>query len=532
MTSQSCNIWKKCTAQLIVVFAILLVLFGSGCNTISPKLQDEYIRSGLSQGMCRVFDKYRQLYPEMMVEREVPGLSIALVDREGILWSAGFGYTDYSRKTAVTTDTLFNICSMSKTITATALMIAVQDGLVELDVPIIEYLPLFTVNSRFEENPETKITLRNLMDHTSGLGYDAPVGNGRELSYGSCEDSILSLSDTWLRHKVGERWCYGSGPDLAAYILQVRSGQPYYEYLEDKVFAPLNMPNCSIDPEFIRNHPNKAVPHMPWPHVKRVPLAIDIPHCGGGAGIYANVREMARFVQFFLNQGKVDGQTVLDENLITRIGTPSIRQKYYGLGIQIFRTKGDNYYILGHGGQGLGFATEMIWLPEYGFGGVFLSNGEGANRMLGRIISELARENLIQKGESVDRPSSEYIASPPLPDPNTFTPFKPAWKKHIGTYKYVMSGWKFSTSARIALALGITTSYTHVKVYEKDGYLYVNGYGRYLSDDGGRLDEHQPGLFFTPSGLCLDLRGPELRWVSYRIKKTNNDNDGDFDLNL
>ncbi len=152
--------------------------------------------------------------------------------------------------------------------------------------------------------------------------------------------------------------------------------------------------------------------------------------------------------------------------------------------------------------------------------------------MLGRIISELARENLIQKDESVGRPSSEYLASPPLPDPNTFTPFKPAWKKYIGTYKYVMSGWKFSTPARIALALGITTSYTHVKVYEKDGYLYVDGFDRYLSDDGGRLDEHLPGLFFSPSGLCLDLRGPELRWNNYRIKQIDNDTDRTFDINL
>ena len=150
----SFNIWIKRTVQLIVVFAILLVFFGSGCNSVSPKLQDEYMRPGLKQGMYSVFDKYRRLYPEMMAERKVPGLSIALVDREGILWAAGFGYTDYSRKTPVTTDTLFHICSMSKTITATALMLAVQDGLVELDVPIIEYLPQFTVNSRFEETPE------------------------------------------------------------------------------------------------------------------------------------------------------------------------------------------------------------------------------------------------------------------------------------------------------------------------------------------------------------------------------------------
>ena len=114
MKNESCNIWKKCTAQLIVVFAILFVFFDSGCNTISPKLQDEYIRPGLSQGMYSVFDKYHQYFPEVMVKDKIPGLSIALVDRDGILWTAGFGYTDYNRKTPVTTDTIFAICSMSK----------------------------------------------------------------------------------------------------------------------------------------------------------------------------------------------------------------------------------------------------------------------------------------------------------------------------------------------------------------------------------------------------------------------------------
>lgn len=523
---------KKLVSSTIMTVCMVSVIAITGCRSVSPKLQDECIRPGLSQGMYGVFDKYRELYPEMMVERKVPGLSIALVDREGILWSAGFGYTDYGRKTPVTIDTLFNICSMSKTITATALMLAVQDGLLELDIPIIEYWPQFTVNSRFEENPEKKITLRHLMDHTSGLGDDFPVGNVRDAgqpSYGSCEEGVLSVSDTWLRHKVGERYSYSIGPCLAAYVLQVQSGQLFAKYLEDRVFTPLNMPNCSADIEFIRNHPNRAVGHFSEPYiVRQFPAPSE--GCGSG-GIYASAREMASFVQFHLNQGKVDGQTVLDENLITRIGTPSIRQEYYGLGIQIYQTKGDDY-ILGHGGGGLGFATEMMWLPEYGFGAVFLSNGEGANRMTGRIISDLAREILIQKDESVDRPPGEYLAPPPLPDPNTFTPFKPAWKKYIGTYKYVMSGWKFSIPARIVLGLGITTGYTHVKVYEKDGYLCVNGYHQYLSDDGGQLDEHLPGLFFTPSGLCLDLRGPELRWTNYRIKKTNNDNDGNFDIDL
>ena len=528
MTSQSCDIWNKCTAQLIVVFAILLVLFCSGCNTISPKLQDEYIRPDLSQGMCRVFDKYRQRIPEIMSEEKVPGISIALVDREGILWAAGFGYTDYDKKTPVTTDTMYLICSISKTITATAVMVAVQDELLDLDVPIVEYWPQFSVNSRFEENPDKKITLRHLLTHTSGIAFEAPVGNGREPSYGTLEEHVLSVCDTWLRHKVGERYSYsGFGYDLVAYILQVQSGQPFAKYLEDKVFTPLNMPNCSVDPEFIRNHPNLAVGHMPY--VNQVPLAMDVPWVGAGS-VYAGAKGLAKFVQFFLYGGKVNGRAILDEHLITGMFTPSqcfspSEDFKYGLGVEIYHNE---YYRLGHGGGGYGFRSAMDWLPEYGLGIVVLINSEEYNTTL-YILSDLIDENLVRKSESFEIPSSEYHPWQP-PDPNTFTRFKPEWKKYIGTYKYIINGWKFDTILNIALALGLTHKNLHVKVFEEDGYLHVDSH-IYHDDDGGRLDEYLPGLFFTPTGKCLDLRGPKLTWQNYRIKKVDNDTDRNFDLN-
>jgi CubicO group peptidase (beta-lactamase class C family) len=476
--------------------------------------------------MCRVFDKYRQSIPDAMAKEKVPGLSLALADREGILWAAGFGYTDYDQKTPVTTDTMFALCSISKIITATAVMIAVQDGLLELDVPIVEYFPQFTVNSRFEDNPHKKITLRHVLNHTSGIVHEAPVGNAREPSYGTLEEHVLSVSDTWLRHKVGERFSYsGFGYDLIAYILQVQSGQPFAEYIKTKVFAPLKMTNCSADPEFIRSHPNKAVGHMPY--VKRTPMVWDIPYAGAGS-VYASARGLATFVQLFLNGGKVDGQTILDESSIKSMVTPS---KYsapsnykYGLGVMVYDQK---YYALGHRGGGGGFQSAMFWYPEYEFGIVLMLNSEEFKHPV-TVAIDLIEENLVEKSESFEILSVEYEAYRTL-DPNTFTRFKPEWKKYIGTYRYTTRGWKVSTPLRIALALGLTTKYTHVKIFEQDGYLYVDSQV-YHDDDGGRLDEYLPGLFFTPSGKCLDLRGPKLTWQNWRIKKFDDDTDRRFDL--
>jgi CubicO group peptidase (beta-lactamase class C family) len=515
--NENCNIWTKRAAQLVVV-AILLVLFGSGCKTISPKLQDKYIRPGLSQGMYSFFDKYRQLYSEMMVKDKIPGLVVTVVDRDGILWAAGFGYTDYSRKTPVTTDTMFDICSMSKPVTATAVTIAVQDGLLELDVPIVEYVPQFTVNSRFEEDPEKKITLRHLLSHTSGLARVAPIGNTREPSYGSLEEHVMSLSDTWLRHKVGGRYSYSNvGYDLVAYIVQVQSGQPFARYVEDKVFAPLHMSNCSVDPQFIKNHPNRAVGHMPF--VKEVPLSVDVPHTGAG-GVYASAKEMANFVKFFLNEGKVNGQTVLDESLMTSMYSNN------GLSVVDYNKN----YLLGHTGAGNGFFSQMYWFPEYEIGYVFLDNA--LNRLPSGIWTALIDENLVEKKKSLEIPWVEYPTWQP-PDPNSFTRFKPEWKKYIGTYKFFHRGWKLGIPIRIALALGLTFDAAHLKVFEKDGYLYVKAMEMSnAATKSFRLDEHLPGLFFTPTGRCLDLRGPNPTWRNLRMKKVDNDTSGKFHINL
>ena len=98
-------------------------------------------------------------------------------------------------------------------------------------------------------------------------------------------------------------------------------------------------------------------------------------------------------------------------------------------------------------------------------------------------------------------------------DPNSFTPYQPAWKKYIGTYRIRWNGYKPYTYAKILLALLGYPEY-EAQVYEKDAYLEILYLGRHV-----RLDEYQPVLFFTQHGECLDLRGEVPTWQIYRLKK-------------
>ncbi|MBY8999613.1 MAG: beta-lactamase family protein [Candidatus Heimdallarchaeota archaeon] len=104
-----------------------------------------------------------------MKKYNIPGMSVGIISKEGIIWAEGFGFVGRNKTREVDSDTLFWIGSLAKAYTATAFLLAVQDGLVDLDDPLIKYYPEFNWNTRFGEKEREKITLQHLLTHRSGL---------------------------------------------------------------------------------------------------------------------------------------------------------------------------------------------------------------------------------------------------------------------------------------------------------------------------------------------------------------------------
>jgi hypothetical protein len=119
--------------------------------------------------------------PALLAEHGVPGMAVGICDRSSVVWAAGFGTVGARSRRRIRRSTMFSVQSASKMYTATAVMLAVQQGVVDLDEPICRYLPEFTVGSRFEANPERKITLRHLLSHTAGFTHEAPLGGNYEV---------------------------------------------------------------------------------------------------------------------------------------------------------------------------------------------------------------------------------------------------------------------------------------------------------------------------------------------------------------
>jgi CubicO group peptidase (beta-lactamase class C family) len=172
--------------------------------------QYKTMADGLPSHVSRLARRLNSEIPELLEDHHLPGLAIAICDASGVLWAAAFGVKKVGSAEPVTTETMFGVQSISKLYTATAAMLAVHDGLVELDVPITTYLPEFAVRSKFEAHPERCMTLRHLLSHTAGFTHEAPVGNNYLVGRASFAAHCRSIATTWLRFPVGHHHEYSS----------------------------------------------------------------------------------------------------------------------------------------------------------------------------------------------------------------------------------------------------------------------------------------------------------------------------------
>jgi CubicO group peptidase (beta-lactamase class C family) len=333
----------------------------------------------------------QKIYSTLQKEIYLPGLAVAIVSRDEILWTKSFGYLDAKRTTKTDTHTMYGLLSISKTITVTGLMMAVQEGIINLDVPVKTYLPGFHINSRFSEDPLSNITIRNLLSMSSGLTHDAPVGNNADPYSPSYEDHIQSISQTWLRFRTGERTEYSNlGVELAAHILETMIHRPFTEYIQEKVFYPLGMTRSTYNVDKIKNEVNRAIGNNN--NFERVP--VENPMLAPG-GVYASISDMARFLQFQLNDGNIRGTQLIQAQTLKQMRTIPFPVKDqvtgYGMGLWVgyYHLGGEDRRWLSHGGGGFGYRCQMKWLPDLGYGVIVLTNSQNHDNVNDNLVEDI-----------------------------------------------------------------------------------------------------------------------------------------------
>ena len=469
-----------------------------------------------------VIEAHRAAIPSLMEEEGIPGLALALVDRDGVLWLEGFGRRGRHDPAPVTPDTAFSVQSLSKLFTATTVMVSAEDGRVDLDAPITRYLPDFTVHSAFEDHPERRITLRMLLSHTAGFTHEAPVGNNFDLAPGTWEEHVRSISDTWLRFPAGSGYAYSNlGIDLAAAILERVYGEAYPVIAQRLVLEPLGMSRSTFDRATIMATADRA--QGSYELLSRPPVVVPMMASGG---LDSTARDLARFLRFQLGDGALDGRRVLDPARVAEMRTippPEAGSSAgYGLGVAITRWRAaDNTLLYSHGGGGFGYLSDFWFAPELGLGIAVLTNA-GDHAIQGQLALSIL-------GDVAHAPGSPYEqrlrALPQRPSPvEPSSNFRPP--AHLSELVAAAGRTPAPDDAlRWAADVGSYAEATWGVVFPdglSDRFTVTDGRPTFETMDEGRrvthrLTELDAGRFLADDGELLDLAAPVPTWRNIEL---------------
>lgn len=307
----------------------------------------------------------------------------------------------------MTADTVFWIASLTKSITATALMMLVDEGKVDLDDPVEKYLPEFqqVVVKGPNENllkPKTNMTVRQLLAHTSGM----PFRWERELLDLPLKDAVLNFAQTPLDAEPGTKHQYSNaGFNAVGHIIEVVGGVPYETFLDQRLFVPLSMKDTTFWPseaqlkrlaKSYRTAKDKTGLEEMTIERLNYPLSDRNRKPMPSGGLFSTASDVCRYCQMLLNNGECEGRHYLSEDAVTQM---QLRQtgdrvtswrmdetvKAWGLGTILF----DNGY--GHGG---GMGTNMAIAPKTGTITVFLVQNPGNIRPMLEAFHNAAAEAL------------------------------------------------------------------------------------------------------------------------------------------
>lgn len=303
----------------------------------------------------------------------VPGLSAAVSAGEAVVWAQGFGTADLEQQVPVRADTVFRIASISKPITATAVMQLVERGLVSLDDPIQRYVP------GFPRKPQGEVRVRHLLTHTSGIRHYRGNEFGLHDYFPTLDRAIAVFKDDPLEFAPGEKYLYSTyGYNLLAGVVEAVSGRSFDDYLRANIFAPAGMTATLLErPQELvryraRQYVRGATP-LTWLNAPYVDLSVK----WAGGGIISTASDLLRFA-IALDGGRLLRPDTQDR-MYTSARLTSGAITGYGLGWMVSEEGGR--LKVSHSGGAMGGTTYLLREPKARLASVLLANLDNVPRL-------------------------------------------------------------------------------------------------------------------------------------------------------
>ncbi len=365
------QIKSKNNKQIIVNWHLSWILFLIMLIVVSSQ-----IYSNLSQSLSQKLDQYLLEY---QTNKNVASISAGVLRKGKIIWLGTYGYSDLSHHVAASTKTIYRIASISKVITAVAIMQLVEKRKINLDANVLNYVPYFP-------KKKWKFTVRQILQHTAGLRTYKPGEFNSTSSYASTKDAVEVISNDPLVFKPGTKFLYTTlGYNLLAAVIENVTGIKFTDYLNKYIFIPAEM--HSTFPEFQKEIIlNRALGYDKdnFRKIENAPLA-DLSIKFAGGGLVSTSEDILKFANCLMS-GKLIKRSTLDSMLVpTKLTNGKVIDS--GLGFEI-KIDNNGKQFVGHYGHGTGFVSLLAIYPKDSTAVINLINTDDRN--LGSPALDLA----------------------------------------------------------------------------------------------------------------------------------------------
>jgi CubicO group peptidase (beta-lactamase class C family) len=334
-------------------------------------------------GPDRYQDKLEPVLQNMIRRQNLPGLAIGVVEDNHIAYASGFGVLNVTRPDdPMTTRSLFHMCSITKPFVATSIMQLVEAGRIDLDRPVVSYLPYF----RMADERFRTISVRQMVTHTSGMPDVKDYEWGKpQYDPGALERYVRSLADLKLEFAPGERYQYSNMAfEILGDVIAKVSGESFEEYVQHHILTPLGMKDSTLlvrqaDPKLLAwghelDSAGRAFPSKVYPYNR-----IHSP----SSDLHSNVLDMTRWAIANINRGELDGARILKAstydvmwqpvgNFQLPPGSPATSHASIAVSWRVGDYRG--HQLVWHNGSDTGFRTGLAMLPEKRIAVVWMSN--------------------------------------------------------------------------------------------------------------------------------------------------------------
>ncbi len=472
--------WKPVLATALLLMSISVVARAEVNLQEQPEVADA----------LTVLDMWIQQH---VAYRGVPGLSIAVVFDQDIVWAKGYGYSDLENKIPATPSTIYRIGSITKLFTSTAILQLRDQGMLRLDDPVSLYLPWFHIRNPFPDAPE--ITIRHLLTHTSGLPREADFPYWTDHIFPTREELAGALPGQSAINPPETTYHYSNlGMSLLGEIVTKVSGQPWADYVQEKILQPLGMSSSSTAPgeELLRR---LTTSHMlrASDGTRRVFDYYETGAIAPAGSIVSTVEDLSRFASLQFREGPAGDAQILKGSTLREMQRVHWVYDSFtggrGLGFAVTRRDGKNF--VGHGGSIGGNVSNLLLVPSEKIAVIVAINADDGSPLT------VANQAYDVVGPALLKATRLPEAAKPEADPE--------WQRYVGLYADPW-GWEYEV-----LILG------------GDLVIYDYAYPPYDDASSGfsRLTPIEGSTFRRPNNELLTFELDEDGNV-VRIKRNNN----------